>query len=187
MINEKVKSRYICKSIKAKTLATVIAIIASVALPQLFHLMGAFTGVGTRLGEIFLPMHIGIIAVGLLAGPVAGVIAGTVSPVISFMLSGMPNGMMLPFMVVELAAYGLAAGLIGNKNLPAPVKLVIVQLAGRLVRLIAVIIAYYGLNFGMSVSSFLLSLVCGLPGILLQLALISLIMIWAEHKTKDND
>ena len=55
-------------SVKVQTLATVTAIVAAVAVPQLFHVMGAVSGLGTSLGETFLPMHLPIIIVGLLAG-----------------------------------------------------------------------------------------------------------------------
>ena len=77
-------------SVKFQTLAALIAIAAAVALPQVAHGIGAVTGMGTAVGETFLPMHLPIIIVGLLAGPYAGLIAGAASPIISFALSGMP-------------------------------------------------------------------------------------------------
>lgn len=63
-------------SVKAQTLATIAAIVGAVAVPQIFHGLGAVSGLGTALGEAFLPMHLPIILVGLLAGPYAGAIAG---------------------------------------------------------------------------------------------------------------
>ena len=62
-------------SAKAQTIAAVTAVIAAVALPQLFHIMGAMSGLGTKLGEVFLPMHLPVILVGLLAGPYSGAAA----------------------------------------------------------------------------------------------------------------
>lgn len=40
-------------SIKVQLLATIAAIAAAVAVPQLFHLFGAVSGLGTALGETF--------------------------------------------------------------------------------------------------------------------------------------
>ena len=94
-------------SVKAQTLATLAAIVGAVVVPQIFHTLGAISGLGTALGETFLPMHLPIILVGLLAGPYAGAIAGLLGPLASFALSGMPGIAMLPFMMIELCAYGL--------------------------------------------------------------------------------
>lgn len=63
-------------SLTVKAAATVLAIVAAVALPQLFHVIGAVSGQGTMLGVAFLPMHLPIIFVGLIAGPAVGAIAG---------------------------------------------------------------------------------------------------------------
>ena len=103
-------------SVKVQALATLAAIVGAVAIPQIFHVVGAISGMGTGLGEAFLPMHLPIILVGLLAGPYAGAIAGAFGPLVSFALSGMPGLAMLPFMVIELAAYGLIAGLLTGRR-----------------------------------------------------------------------
>ena len=63
-------------SVKVQTLATVGALAAAVALPQVFHAVGAVSGLGTALGETFLPMHLPILLVGLTAGPAVGAISG---------------------------------------------------------------------------------------------------------------
>ena len=120
-------------SLGTKTAATLLAIVAAVVLPQLFHVIGAFSGQGTMLGVAFLPMHLPIIFVGLIAGPAVGAIAGAAAPLVSFLLSGMPMLAMLPLMMVELCAYGLVAGLLREVKLPSLAKVVIVQLAGRVV------------------------------------------------------
>jgi len=56
-------------SLGTKTAATLLAIVAAVVLPQLFHVIGAVSGQGTMLGVAFLPMHLPIIFVRLIAGP----------------------------------------------------------------------------------------------------------------------
>ena len=88
-------------SVKMQTLATIAAIVGAVALPQIFHALGAAFGLGTTLGESFLPMHLPILLVGLLAGPYAGATAGMFGPLVSFAFSGMPGIAMLPFMMLE--------------------------------------------------------------------------------------
>ena len=106
-MDKAIKSTLVFKTVKTKTAATVISIAAAVALPQLFHLLGMVSNMGTSLGETFLPMHIAIFMVGLLAGPVAGIISGALAPLASILLTGMPSSAMLPFTIIELAMYGL--------------------------------------------------------------------------------
>lgn len=50
---------------------------------------------------------------------------------------------MLPFMMVELCAYGLFSGLLCNIKLPAIMKIVAVQVAGRVIRAISILLAIY--------------------------------------------
>ena len=172
-------------SVRAQTLATLCAIAAAVALPQFFHLLGAASGLGSTLGEILLPMHLPVLLVGLLAGPYAGAIAGLLSPVVSFALTGMPRPAMLPFMVVELAVYGLCTGLLRNARMPVILKLLIAQLAGRAVRAGAILIAVYGFESqALPVSVIWTSVATGLLGLVLQWALIPLIVYRVENTAK---
>lgn len=174
-------------SIKTQTLATIGAIIAAVAIPQLFHLMGAMSGLGTALGEAFLPMHLPIILVGLLAGPYAGAVAGLLSPLVSFSLSGMPGAAMLPFMMIELCVYGLVSGILRNVNIPTIVKVLTAQFAGRTVRAIAILVSVYVLgNETVSVSIIWMSVVTGIFGLALQWALIPLAVYRVENISKNE-
>ena len=153
-------------SLSIKAAATVLAIVAAVALPQLFHVIGAVSGQGTMLGVAFLPMHLPIIFVGLIAGPAAGAIAGAAAPLASFLLSGMPMLAMLPLMMVELFAYGLVAGLLREVKLPSLVKVVIVQLAGRVVLTAATAIAVFAFGSSTTVAAtWTCDLAAGLPGL----------------------
>lgn len=168
-------------SLSIKAAATVLDIVAAVALPQLFHVIGAVSGQGTMLGVAFLPMHLPIIFVGLIAGPAAGAIAGAAAPLASFLLSGMPMLAMLPLMMVELFAYGLVAGLLREVKLPSLVKVVIVQLAGRVVLTAATAIAVFAFGSSKTVAATWTSdLAAGLPGLALQWALIPLAAYWTE-------
>ncbi len=169
-------------SVKTQTLATIVAIIAAVVLPQLFHAMGTISDLGSALGETFLPMHLPILLVGLLAGPYAGAIAGLLSPLASFALTGMPKIGLLPFMMLELCIYGLCAGLLRNVKLPTIVKLLIAQFAGRAVRAIAVVLAVYAFGYeSISVAIIWTSIVAGLPGLVLQWCLLPFITFRVEH------
>ncbi|MBP3415865.1 MAG: ECF transporter S component [Spirochaetaceae bacterium] len=158
-------------------IAAALAIVAAVALPQVFHFIGAISGSGTVPGSVFSPMHLPVILVGLLAGPLAGGLAGLFSPVVSHFISGMPGAMMVPLMMAELAGYGVVAGLLCNARLPCIVKVVIAQIGGRLMYAVAILVAvnvFGKTNF--SVSSIIPSVIAGLPGLMLQWAFIPLIV-----------
>lgn len=172
-------------SVKVQTLAALAAIVGAVAVPQAFHLLGAVSERGTALGETFLPMHLPIILVGLLAGPYAGAIAGLFGPLASFALSGMPGIAMLPFMMIELCTYGMFAGLLRNVKIPTIGKVVAVQIAGRAVRAMATLLSVYALgNESIRVSSIWMSISVGIFGIVLQWVLLPLIVYRVESLKK---
>lgn len=174
-------------SLKAQTLATIAAIAGAVIVPQLLHAFGAVSGMGTSLGETFLPMHLPILLVGLLAGPYAGAVAGMFGPLVSFALSGMPGIAMLPFMMLELCAYGLTAGLLRNVKLPVVMKVLFVQIAGRIIRAAAIFAAVYGLGSqSVSLASIWMSISVGIFGIVLQWALVPMIVHCVERMNKEE-
>lgn len=181
------KKRTVFTGFKQRTLAAALAVAAAVALPQLLHAIGAVSGLGTTLGEAFLLMHLSIFLVGFLAGPLAGTAAGLLSPLVSYLLSGMPGAAVLPFMTIELTVYGLVSGLLASSRLHVFFKLLIAQVLGRLVRAAAVLIALYGFNTGIGASSILTGIVTGLPGILLQWVLVTLIMFRVEHRKQSGE
>ncbi|NEG55101.1 ECF transporter S component [Bifidobacterium platyrrhinorum] len=176
---------YALPSVKFQSIATIIAVVAAVALPQVFHLAGAATGLGTMIGQTLLPMHLPVLLVGLLAGPFAGLATGALAPLASFALTGMPMAPMVPFMVIELASYGLFAGLLRGVRLPVAVpsplgwlgKLLAAQVAGRLVDAlaIAVAVAFLG-NTQMTVASVWTAVGTGMPGLVLQWVLVPVVM-----------
>lgn len=158
-------------------LISVGAVTLAVALPQFFHLLGGWLGVQTALGEILLPMHLPVMLAGLWGGPVAGLLVGLVSPILSFSLTGMPVAVMVPFMTVELAGYGLTAGLLRQHKMPVPVKVLLTQIAGRVARAVALLVAVYVFDVSApSLSIIWTSLSVGLAGIMLQWALIPLLV-----------
>lgn len=172
-------------SVKAQTIGALIAIAAAVALPQIIHLIGAHTGSGSSLGELLLPMHLPIILAGLLCGPYAAGIAGALSPILSFLLTGMPAAAMLPFMAIELCAYGFFAGALRNNKMPTVLKVLAVQVLGRAVRAVAILIGFYGLGTAVKPAVIVNSIAAGWLGILLQLCIIPLVMFII--KRADNE
>ncbi len=164
-------------SVKVQTMTILVAIVSAVALPQIVHLIGRATGMGTAFGELLLPMHLPILLVGLLAGPYAGAIAGLLGPVCSFSLVGMPSVAVLPFMMIELCAYGLVAGLLRKSNLATVGKVFIAQIAGRVCRAVALAIAFYVLGTTeIAVASVWTGTVNGVTGIVLQLILLPMVV-----------
>ena len=174
----------VAKSLKAKVMASLLALAAAVTLPQAAHLLGYATGTGNAIGSILLPMHFAIIALGLFAGPVAGLVAGALSPLVSFMLTGMPSVAVLPFMVAELAGYGFAAGLIASKDVHPALKVAFTLVAGRLLRTFVTAIAVAGFGANAGIADVWTAVVPGIPGILLQLILIPVIVRAVEAASR---
>lgn len=142
-----------------------LLIAAGVLLPELLHLIG-----GPALGATFLPMHIPVLIGGLLLGPVYGSAIGVFAPVISFLATGMPAAERLPFMIIELAVYGLVSGILSKHLYPA---LITAMVAGRTAYAISLAAAFYlfGMGKAMPIAAWT-AIVTGLPGIILQIVLI---------------
>ena len=71
------------------------------------------TGQIPEVGSMLLPMHIPVLLCGLICGWQYGAAVGLVLPLLRFMLFGMPP--LFPVgaaMTLELATYGLVAGLL---------------------------------------------------------------------------
>jgi len=169
-------------SVGTQALAAVTATVAAVVLPQIFHLLGMMSGLGSALGETFLPMHLPILFVGLLAGPYAGAVAGLLSPLASFALTGMPASAMLPFMMIELCIYGLTSGLLRDVKFPTIGKVLCAQVAGRAVRAVAILLAFYAFgSHAVPVAVIWKSIGAGIFGLILQWVLLPLLMYRIEH------
>lgn len=194
---ENVKKRtLLCRTWKTKTVAAVLAVIAAVALPQIFHGLGHISDLGSALGETFLPMHLAIFLVGYFAGPWAGLAAGALSPAVSFGLTTlfgdpMPALAMLPYMMIELAVYGLVTGVFanyrfGSVKLPVIVSLLIAQIAGRGVRALAIVFGSL-LGSPVAVSAIWMSILPGLPGLILQWVIVPLLVYYVSKKAHLDD
>lgn len=165
-----------------KALLSALTVTVAVALPWLCHLLGGHLGLGSGLGEMLLPMHLPVMLAGMLWGPEVGLICGVASPLVSFALTNMPGPAMVPFMVVELAVYGLSAGLLTRSPLPVFPRVLLTQLAGRAVRALVLVVAIYGFGFtALPLSIVWTSISAGVVGILLQWALIPLLLREADR------
>ena len=87
-----------------KSIITAVCIALCYVIPLMFH------GI-QNAGSIFCPMHIPVFICGLICGWPYGLLCGIAGPLLSSALTGMPPVAILPSMMVELAVYGAAAGL----------------------------------------------------------------------------
>ncbi|MGN0641909.1 MAG: ECF transporter S component [Huintestinicola sp.] len=152
-----------------------LLIAMAILLPQAFHLTSI-----PQSGKIFLPMHIPVLLGGFILGPVFGMVIGAVSPAISSLLTGMPDSARMPFMVAELAGYGLFSGLL--YRIPKLhdmgiagryITLIGAMAAGRLIYALTLFIAaeFMGIPCGGPIAA-VTALVQGIWGIVIQLAII---------------
>ena len=161
-----------------KTIITAVCMALCVVLPLAFHAV-------PNAGSIYLPMHIPVLLCGLICGWSFGLACGIVGPLLSSLLTGMPPAAVLPAMVIELAVYGIVAGLgmalVRTKKLSADlyISLIAAMLTGRIVAGVAkaLIFAAGSTTMAAWATSYF---VTGLPGIVIQLILVPAIVIALE-------
>jgi len=173
---EKVLKSEVSKKILISTGFVVLALL----LPQMFHLFG-----GT--GQIFLPMHIPVILTGITLGPVFGLVTGIVSPVISTTLTGMPIVFpVMPIMICQLGMLGFVSGILNKYTKINSILLILLtQISGFIGYAFGYqIIQMFFLNEIQSNLSVLNAYIIGLPGVLMQLVLVTLIIEMSKRKAK---
>ncbi len=162
-----------------KVLYGVLFIALGIAVPQIFHILG-----GPAAGTIFSPMHLPVLITGLLLGPIAGLYVGSVTPMLSYIIYGMPHVPIMYIMVFELGIYGLTAGLLYKKyGCRILVSILGALIAGRLI---------YAVSFGIIMNTPIFPIIksfvlVGLPGLLLQIALIPLLVKMLESAVRGKD
>lgn len=168
---------HIKNELAKKLLISAFAVISAIILPQICHAIGLMTGTGANLGSMLLPMHIPVILAGFFGGAIAGGVVGIFSPIISFAISGMPTAALLPFMIIELAVYGIVSGLLSKKNINPILKTAIVMICGRVARALAVLTSIYALgNEKLAITAAYLFIVEGIIGSLIQFVIIPFII-----------
>jgi len=154
-----------------------VLIALGLLLPQVFHVFGQGAGM------IFLPIHIPILLAGAILGKFYGAAVGLIVPILSFALTNMPPIPMLWFMIFELVGYGFAMGLLA-KRCNIYIALVISMLFGRIVYGIALGagVILFGMDaLFMSRAGFVGSVVRGMPGMVIQLAIIPIIYLQLKN------
>ena len=132
-------------------------------------------------------MHLPVILIGLLAGPYPGFVTGLLGPLVSFIISGMPIQTTLPFMMIELCVYGLLSGFLRKVKIPTIAKVILVQIGGRIVRAVSILISVYMLNNeSILVESIWINIKTGMFGIVVQWILLPLIIYRVENKKHES-
>jgi LytS/YehU family sensor histidine kinase len=153
--------------------ATGLLLAVGSLLPMVFHSLFGAMG-----GRTLLPMHYAVLLGGLLVGPVAGVFLGVATPAVNTLMTGMPAVAILPPMVVELAVYGLVAGVARRRwHLPPLWSLLLAMVGGRIALGLAV--AVMGPFIGLEaepVAYVVAAIVMGLPGMAVQVVGIPLLV-----------
>ena len=148
---------------------TAVCAALCIVLPVAFHSV-------PNAGVVFSPIHIPVLLCGLICGWPYGLACGLIGPFLSHLTFQMPPAAMLPPMMVECAVYGLTTGLmmhfVRTKYLVADlyISMITAMIMGRTVAGLA-----KAWIFTPGVSPFAwvtTSLVAGIPGIVIQLALI---------------
>ena len=105
-------------------------IACGIILPLIFH------QIGNSAGKIFLPIHIPVLAAGLILGSFEGILVAALSVGLSFLIVTMPTAVLLPFVATEAMIYGLLAGLFKKTcqkgSLWIYVSLISTQICGRI-------------------------------------------------------
>lgn len=155
---------------RALSIQAALLVAASVLLPAAAHAAGLSV-------RALLPMHWPVILVGLVYGWRSGAIVGLAAPGLSYLVSGMPLPPVIPAMTVELAIYGLLAGMFREKLRWNPfVATAMAIVVGRLTFLIVAFAT--GATGPAFVAYLLAALVPGIAAALGQVLVLPLIASW---------
>lgn len=181
MLDAVLEKRGFAFGITVKGAVALLAIVLSVALPQIVHAAG-----GTQAAAVWMPMFAPTLLAGCILGWRWGLFVGMLSPLASFCFTAlaldaaMPSASRLPYYILELTVYGLVCGAftegIKNNRMLAFPAVLSAQLCGRLVYLA------YNLIAGRDFASLWSSVQTGLTGLYLQAAIVPLLVIalaWA--------
>lgn len=184
MVDAVLKNRSVAVRITVKSIICAAMIVLSVALPQVAHIIGNAVGgaaEGAAAGSVWMPMYAPALLAGCLLGWQWGAIVGAIAPVASFgftslaLGAAMPTLARLPYMTIELVAFGVVAGLFAKlirKNaLFAFPAVISAQVAGR------VLYVVYNLIAGQNIAYLWESIKTSLPGLYVQAALVPIIVI----------
>ena len=154
----------------------------------LAYILPFITGQIPEIGSMLLPMHIPVILCGFICGWPYGLLVGFIAPITRSLTLCMPP--LFPqaiAMAFELATYGFMAGILYEKIKKTKaniyVALIIAMIVGRIVWGI-VMMVLMGINGGVfTFSAFMAgALTDAIPGIILQIILIPLLVMFIRRK-----
>ena len=166
---------YLKRSITASML-----IALCVVFPMVFHTV-------PYAGRTLLPMHIPVLLAGLICGPLFGFIVGATGPLLSHLFTQMPPSIMVAPMMIELATYGLVAGVMINivrthrLSVDIYISLIVAMLVGRVVAGIAQVIYFFEGTYVLSMWT-TAYFITAFPGIIIQLLLVPSLIIALERE-----
>lgn len=167
---------------KAKyIIGTVLFSGLGIAIPRIFHIL-----VGSSAGVTFLPMHFMVLISAIVFGITSSCIVAGSSVIFSYLLTGMPALARMPYMLIELIIYGILLGLF-NKKFNSYISLIATMILGRILYagVLFASVNLLGLNgYGISVMQ---SIKSGIPGIVLQIALVPVLAMIVKKGIKLND
>ena len=149
-------------------------------------LLPFLTGQTSQLGSMFCPMHLPIFLCGFFCGGWWGFIVGLIAPVFRSTIFGMPQ--MFPVAVCmsfELAIFGLVTGVLHSK-LPKKKWMIYISLISAMIlgRVVWGLVMFACMGFDVNkfgLAAFLSGAVTtGIPGIIIQLVLIPVIVMFLE-------
>lgn len=146
-------------------------------------LLPFLTGQIAQIGSMLSPMHIPVLLCGFVCGPFWGLLVGAVTPLLRSLTLGMPPLMPVAVaMAFEMAAYGLAAGLLYRALPRRTVGIYIALVAAMLIGRVVWGLAMYALTGGaFSMQAFAAgAFINAWPGIVLHILLIPAIVIALE-------
>lgn len=152
-----------------------------IAIPRIFHLL-----IGSSAGVTFLPMHLMVLISALTFGCLSASIVAGSSVVFSYLLTGMPALVRMPYMLIELVIYGILLGLF-NKKFNSYISLILTMIIGRILYAGFLFTAtnIFGFNgYGISVIQ---SVISGIPGLIIQIAIVPLTAMLIKKGIKLDD
>ena len=156
--------------------------ITSALCLALAYVLPFLTGQIPTVGNMLCPMHIPVLLCGFFCGPIYGAAVGAAAPLLRFALFGMPPMPAGIAMMFELAAYGLAVGIL-HRLLPKKpwaiyFSLLSAMVVGRIVWAGARMVLFgmgkmpFGWEMFLSGAFF-----TAIPGIVLQIVLIPILVL----------
>ena len=157
-----------------KLVFTAVCAALCLVLPMAFHAI-------PNAGAVLLPMHIPVLLCGLVCGWPYGAVCGLLGPAVSSAVTAMPPAALLPSMMVECGTYGLISGLgmrfVHTKRPVADLYISMIS-AMALGRVAAGLAKAWIFTPGTAPFAWVAtSLITGIPGIILQLALMPALIL----------